>query len=226
MRGLNLKKTEAGTRPERLSSANMGVPGAYGRNAYPQPMWGPRCVWPERLSSTNMGSQSMGSQVHGLNLKKTEAGGGGKDKAGGLILNQYGFRGACINLKKAEARTRPEGVSSTNTGSEVRGLGLKRAEARTRPEGLSSTNMGSEVRGLNQGGGKEKAGGLILNQYGVRGTRSQPGEGGGKEKAGGLILNQYGVRGTRSQPEKGAGKDKAGGLILNQYGFPRCVVST
>ena len=31
-------------RPERLSSTNMGVPGAYGRSAYPQPIWGPRCV--------------------------------------------------------------------------------------------------------------------------------------------------------------------------------------
>ena len=95
----------------------------------------------------------------------------GKDKAGGLILNQYGVRGACINLKKAEARTRPEGVSSTNTGSGGRGLSLKRAEARTRPEGLSSTNIGSEVRGLSlkraeAGGGKDKTGGLILNQYG------------------------------------------------------------
>ena len=86
-----LKKTEAGTRLERLSSADMGVPG---------------CVWPERLSSTNMGSQ-----VRVLNLKKTEAGTrperlsstnmgvsgawsqpeeGGGDKAGALILNRYG----------------------------------------------------------------------------------------------------------------------------------------
>ena len=44
VRGVNLKKTEAGTRPERLSSTNMGVPGAYSRSAYPQPIWGPSCV--------------------------------------------------------------------------------------------------------------------------------------------------------------------------------------
>ena len=75
VRGLNLKKTEAvtrlkktkaGTRPERLSSTKMGVPGAYSRSAYPQPIWG--------------------FQVRGLNLKKTEA------------------------------RTRPERLSATETG--------------------------------------------------------------------------------------------------------------
>ena len=111
--GTRLKKTEAGTRPERLSSTNMGVPGAWchpeedgggdkaralilrgqdrrrrrrgqGRSAYPQPIWG--------------------CQVRGVTLKKTEAGtsperlssgdkteeDGGGDKAGALILNQYG----------------------------------------------------------------------------------------------------------------------------------------
>ena len=81
MRGLNLKKTEAGTRRERLSSTNMGVPGAWsqpeedgrrkqgqGRSTNPQPIWG--------------------SQVRGLNLKKTED--GSRDKAAALILNQYG----------------------------------------------------------------------------------------------------------------------------------------
>ena len=92
---------------------------------------GPRCVWPERLSSTNMGSQ-----VRGLNLKETEDGSG--DKAAALILNQYrGFRS-----RKTEARTRPERLSSTNMGVQVRGLNLKKTEAGTRPERLSSTNMG------------------------------------------------------------------------------------
>ena len=43
---------------------------------------GPRCVWPERLSTTNMG-------VPGALFQPEEDGGG--DKAGGaLILNQYG----------------------------------------------------------------------------------------------------------------------------------------
>ena len=115
---------------------------------------GPRCVWPERLSSTNMGSQ-----VRGLNLKKTEDGSG--DKAAALILNQYGgFR-----LRKTEVGARPERLSSTNMGVQVRGLNLKKTEAGTRPERLPSTNMGvpgaygrsaypqpirgSQVRGLN-----------------------------------------------------------------------------
>ena len=99
--------------PERLSSTNIGVPGAWSQseedgggdkagalilNQY----GGPRCVWPERLSSTNMGSQ-----VRGLNLKKTEAG------------------------------TRPEHLSSTSMESQVRGVNLKKTEAGTRPEHLS-----------------------------------------------------------------------------------------
>ena len=73
-----------------------GGPGAAGALILNQ-YGGPRCVWPERLSSTNMGSQ-----VRGLNLKKTED--GSEDKAAALILNQYGgFR-----LRKTEVRTRPE----------------------------------------------------------------------------------------------------------------------
>ena len=127
--GTRLKKTEARTRPKRLPSTNMGVSGAWSQpeedrggdkagalilNQY----GGPRCVCPERLSSTNMGSQ-----VRGLNLKKTEDGSG--DKAAALILNQYGGFG----LRKTEVRTRPERLSSTNMGVQVR------------PERLSSTNM-------------------------------------------------------------------------------------
>ena len=140
-----------------------------------------------------------------LKLMKTEA----RTRPGGLILNQYGVprcgslsstnmgsevRG--LSLKRAEARTRPEGLSSTNMGSEVRGLNLKRAEARTRPEGLSSTNMGSEVRGprtatqpiwVSEARGlnlKKAAEGLSSTNMGFRGAWSQPEEGGGKDKAG------------------------------------------
>ena len=79
-----------------------------------------------------------------------------------------------LSMKRTEARPRPEGLSSTNMGSEVRGLSMKEAEARTRPEGLSSTTMGFEVRCQpEEDGGKNKAGGLILNQYGVPGAWSQ-----------------------------------------------------
>ena len=140
--GFRLRKTEVRTRPERLSSTNMGGPGAWRQpeedgggdkagalilNQYR----GPRCVWPERLSSTNMGSQ-----VRGLNLKKTEDGSG--DKTAALILNQYGV----FRLRKTEVRTRPERLSSTNMGVQVRGVNLKKTEAGTKPERLSSTNMG------------------------------------------------------------------------------------
>ena len=86
MRGLNpnkteqgtrLKKTEAGTRPERLSSTNMGVPGAWSQ-PIKKTQEGTRM---ERLSSTNMGVPGAWSQPE-------EDGGGDKD--GALILNQYG----------------------------------------------------------------------------------------------------------------------------------------
>ena len=68
-------------------------------------------------------------------------------------------------------------------------LNLKRTEARTRPEGLSSTNVGSEVRGPRMKETEAETGGLILNQYGVRGAWSQHEGGGSKDEAGGLILN-------------------------------------
>ena len=69
VRGVNLKKTEAGIRPERLSSTNMGVPGAW---CQPEEDGGEDKVRglnmrktevrtrPERLSSTNMGVQVRG----------------------------------------------------------------------------------------------------------------------------------------------------------------------
>ena len=63
---------------------------------------------------------------------------------------------------------------------------------------------------LDEDGGGDQAEELILNG----------------DKAGGLILSQYGVRGAWSQPEGGGDKDKAGGLIPNQYGGSRCVVLT
>ena len=62
-----------------------------------------------------------------------------------------------VNLKRMEARTRQEGLSSTNMGSEVRGLSMK--------ETLILNQYG--VRGAwsqHEGGGsKDEAGGLILN---------------------------------------------------------------
>ncbi|CAE7509994.1 unnamed protein product, partial [Symbiodinium sp. CCMP2592] len=92
-------------------------------------------------------------------------------------------------------------------GEEVRGLNLKKAEG-TRPEGLSSTNMGSQPEegeggdeaGVKshpgEGGGGDEAKALILNQYGVLGAWSDSPK---KAEAGGVV----------SQPEEGGGGDEA-----------------
>ena len=76
---LNVKKTEAGTRPEHLFVSNMRSQ-VHGLNlkrkvrdlsrTYPQPIWGPRCV------------------VTGAWSRPEKD--GDEDKAGALILNQYG----------------------------------------------------------------------------------------------------------------------------------------
>ena len=125
MHGLNLKKTEAGTRPERLSSTNMGVPGLKKTEA------GTR---PERLSSTNMGVPGAWSQPE-------EDGGGDKD--GALNLDQYGVPDAQSQPEEdGGGGTRMEHLTSTSMGSQMRSLNLKKTEAGTRPERLSSTNMG------------------------------------------------------------------------------------
>ena len=109
-----------------------------GRRAYPQPIWGPRCVHqPEEGGGEDKAGGRILNQygVRGAWSQPEE--GGGKDKAGALILNQYGGP-RCVW---------PERLSSTNMGSQsmgsqVHGLNLKKTEAGTRPERLSSTNMG------------------------------------------------------------------------------------
>ena len=52
--------------------------------------------------------------------------------------------------------------------SQVRGLNLKKTEARTRPERLSSADTGASGAWSQpeEDGGGDKAGALILNQYG------------------------------------------------------------
>ena len=76
VRGLNPKGAETRTRPEGLSPTNMGF-----RGAWSQPEEGGGKTRPERLSSTNMGVPGAWSQP------KEDRGG---DKAGALILSQYG----------------------------------------------------------------------------------------------------------------------------------------
>ena len=220
----HLDRTEARAGSEGLSPTNTiwgpGCVPARGQSAYPQAIWGYRCVaspgkdrgtggvgglisnqygvpgafQPEarahilnqygglNLMKTGLSSSNMGSQVPGLNPKRTESG----DKAGALILDQYGVPGAW-SLQKTEAGTRPENLSSSNMGSQVRGTNLKKTEAATRTECLSSTNMGSRVWSQPQEqGGRDNAEGLILKQYGIAGAWSQPGEDRGGDKAGGL----------------------------------------
>ncbi|CAE7380659.1 unnamed protein product [Symbiodinium sp. CCMP2592] len=134
---------------------------------------------------------------------------------------------------EVEAGTTGSQSGEGEGGEEVRGLNLKKAEG-TRPEGLSSTNMGSQPEegeggdeaGVKshpgEGGGGDEAKAIILNKSGVRGVKSHPGEGGGGDEAKALILNQYGVLGACSdspkkaeagcvvsQPEEGGGGDEA-----------------
>ena len=132
MRGLNLEKTEVGTRPDGLSLSNMG------------------------------------SQV-----RFHPEGDEGGDKVRALISNQYGVPGVVSTSRNGggdKAGTRPEGLSSTNMGSQV--------WSQPQEHGLILTsNMGFQVPG--EDGGRDEAGGLILNQYGVPGAWSQPEEDGG-----------------------------------------------
>ncbi|CAE7490855.1 unnamed protein product, partial [Symbiodinium sp. CCMP2592] len=148
--------------------------------------------------------------------------GGGGDEAGALIINQDGVSGAWSQAEEGEGGDEAgalilnqDGVSGAWSEAE------KTAEVGTRPERLSSTKMGFQVRGLKlrrrrrRGRGGDEAGALILNQDGVSGAWSQAEDGGGGDEAGGdeagaLVLNQYGV----------SGGDEAGALVLNQYGVP------
>ena len=143
-----------------------------GRRAYPQPIWGPRCVHqPEEGGGEDKAGGRILNQygVRGAWSQPEE--GGGKDKAGGLILNQYWVRGAWSQPEEAGGRRRQgqdrRAYPQPIWVSEVRGLKPKKTEAGTRPERLSSTNMG--FRGVEseaeEDRGGDRAGGLILNQH-------------------------------------------------------------
>ncbi|CAE7447512.1 unnamed protein product, partial [Symbiodinium sp. CCMP2592] len=100
---------------------------------------------PERLSSTKMGFQVLGLKLR----RRRRRDGGGGDEAGALILNQDGVSGAWSQAEDGgggdEAGAlilNQDGVSGAWSEAE------KTAEAGTRPEHLSSTNMGSQVRGF------------------------------------------------------------------------------
>ncbi|CAE7647370.1 unnamed protein product, partial [Symbiodinium sp. CCMP2592] len=227
------KKAEAGTRP-----AQYGVPGAW---AQPEEGGGgdeagagvpgakaEAGTRPERLSSTNVESQ-----VRDLGPKKVKVG-CLKPEEGELQEEATTSSKDLLSEYVPGAWSQPE---EDRGGDKVRGLNWKRMEAGTRPEHFSSTNIGSEVRGLNSNRklklkktevwkfklkktqawklklkkGKDKV--RILKKK-KAGCVVSVEEGGGRDEAGALILNQYGVPGAWSQPEEG---DEAGALILNQY---------
>ncbi|CAE7246558.1 unnamed protein product [Symbiodinium sp. CCMP2592] len=184
------KTAEAGTKPERLSSANMGCD-----VSQPEETGGGDEAG---TTGSQSGEGGGGEEVRGLNLKNPE-----KAEVRGL------------NLKKAEG-TRPEGLSSTNMGSQPEeGEGGDEAGVKSHPgeggggdEAKAIILNKSGVRGVKshpgEGGGGDEAKALILNKSGVRGVKSHPGEGGGGDEAKALILNKYGVRGAWSHSPKKA----------------------
>ncbi|CAE7645835.1 unnamed protein product [Symbiodinium sp. CCMP2592] len=190
VRGLNLKRMEAGTRPEHFSSTNIGSE-VRGLNSNRK----------LKLKKTEVRTRP------GVEVQAEED--TGRDKAGGgLILNQWKLK-----LKKGKDKVRilkKKKAGSGNDAVQARLHGVpgawsqsKKAEAGTRPEHLSSPNMGSQVRGLSpkkatrcESGGGDEAGALILDQRGVPGTRSRPEEGEGGDEGGALILNRYGLLGA------------------------------
>ena len=143
MRGLNLKEDRGGDKAGALILSQYG---------------GPRCVWPERLSSTNVGSQVRVAGALILNQygvaeygfpgawsQSEEDGGGGRRQGQGRRAYPQPIwvsevRG--LSPKKVEARQGRSAYPQPIWGSQVRGLNLKKTEARTRPERLSSANMG------------------------------------------------------------------------------------
>ncbi|CAE7516152.1 unnamed protein product, partial [Symbiodinium sp. CCMP2592] len=235
VRGLNLKRMEAGTRPEHFSSTNIGSE-VRGLNSNRKLKLKKTEVWKFKLKKT---------QAWKLKLKK------GKDKVRILKKKKAGsgneavqarLHGAWSQSKKAEAGTRPaqygvpgawsqpeEGGGGDEAGAGVPGA---KAEAGTRPERLSSTNVESQVRDL--GPKKVKVGCLkpeegelqeeattgskdLLSEY-VLGAWSQPEEDGGGDKAGSPILNCHGFPGSWSGENRS--RDQAGVPILKQYGVP------
>ncbi|CAE7667390.1 unnamed protein product, partial [Symbiodinium sp. CCMP2592] len=248
VRGLSPKKATRCVL-SRTSPAQYGVPGAWSQ---PEEGGGgdEAGTRPERLSSTNVESQ-----VRDLGPKKVKVG-CLKPEEGELQEEATTSSKDLLSEYVLGAWSQPE---EDRGGDKVRGLNLKRMEAGTRPAHFSSTNIGSEVRGLNSNrcmvSSWRKEKGRGINQYEEAQAEEDRGknevwkfklkktqawklklkkgkdkvrilkkkkagcvvsveEGGGRDEAGALILNQYGVPGAWSQPEEG---DEAGALFLNQY---------
>ncbi|CAE7653877.1 unnamed protein product, partial [Symbiodinium sp. CCMP2592] len=135
------KKAEAGTRCvlSQTRPAQYGVPGAWSQ---PEEGGGgdEAGTRPERLSSTNVESQ-----VRDLGPKKVKVG-CLKPEEGELQEEATTSSKDLLSEYVLGAWSQPE---EDRGGDKVRGLNLKRMEAGTSPEHFSSTNIGSEVRGLN-----------------------------------------------------------------------------
>ncbi|CAE7632427.1 unnamed protein product, partial [Symbiodinium sp. CCMP2592] len=178
------KTAEVGTRPERLSSTKMGfqVLGLKLRRRRRRGRGGDEAgalilnqdgvsgAW-SQAEDGGGGDEAGGDEAGALVLNQYGVSGG--DEAGALVLNQYGVPGACsqardFNLKKNEAGTRLEGVSSKN---------MRYPMLASRATDDFDFGVGSQAE---DGGGEDEAGALILNQD-------------GGDEAGALILNQYGL---------------------------------
>ncbi|CAE7776122.1 POL [Symbiodinium sp. CCMP2592] len=147
VRGLNLKRMEAGTRPEHFSSTNIGSE-VRGLNSNRQGQGG------EGPSSTNMGFRGVEVQAEedtGVEAQAEED--RGRDK--GLKLQKRNDKVWKLKPKKTEV------------------CGLSDKAERAYPECVVS---------VEEGGGRDEAGALILNQYGVPGARSQLEEDGGGDQ--------------------------------------------
>ncbi|CAE7334045.1 unnamed protein product, partial [Symbiodinium sp. CCMP2592] len=250
------KKAEAGTRP-----AQYGVPGAWsqpeeGGGGDEAELGSQAGTRPERLSSTNVESQ-----VRDLGPKKVKVG-CLKPEEGELQEEATTSSKDLLSEYVLGAWSQPE---EDRGGDKVRGLNLKRMEAGTRPEHFSSTNIGSEVRGLNSNRklklkktevwkfklkktqawklklkkGKDKAGRVYHQPIWVSKTwglklqkrndkvrilkKKKAGSGNeavqarlhgawsqSKKAEAGTRPAQYGVPGAWSQPEEGGGGDEAG----------------
>ncbi|CAE7656239.1 unnamed protein product, partial [Symbiodinium sp. CCMP2592] len=193
VRGLNLKRMEAGTRPEHFSSTKNGSevrglnsnrsevrdPSKKTTEAWKLKMKkGKDKVW--KLTSRRRQRQGQGAEAH--KSKKTEA--TARQGQGGKAYPQPVWGSEVWELKPKK--------------TEVCGLSDK-AE-RAYPECVVS---------VEEGGGRDEAGALILTQYGVPGAWSQPEEG-DEVRALADRPAQYGVPGAWSQPEEGGGGDEAG----------------
>ncbi|CAE7269002.1 unnamed protein product, partial [Symbiodinium sp. CCMP2592] len=206
VRGLNLKRMEAGTRPEHFSSTNIGSE-VRGLNSNRKLKLKKTEVWKFKLKKTQAWKLKLKKGKDKVRILKKKKAGSGNEAVQARL---HGVPGAWSQSKKAEAGTRPAQYGVPGAWSQ--------------PEEGGGGELGCES------GGGDEAGALILNQYGVGdlGPKKvkvgclKPEEGELQEEAttgSKDLLSEY-VLGAWSQPEEDGGGDKAGSPILNCHGFP------